>query len=98
MSTIKSLIMDWHFYSNDPTTRFQDILSDIEQDPACHQLPLQSFLALPMQRVTRYPLLLDSICQRLPMNSAQRQMANRTCDTLRAVIIVNIEMIYADII
>lgn len=38
---------------------FRDVLREIEKRPACGGLPLLSFLILPMQRVTRLPLLTD---------------------------------------
>ncbi|ETE57828.1 Rho guanine nucleotide exchange factor 16, partial [Ophiophagus hannah] len=45
-------------------------LKRIEQMPECGSLPLFSFLILPMQRVTRLPLLLDTVCQKTPVNTA----------------------------
>lgn len=38
---------------------FRDVLREIEKRPACGGLPMISFLILPMQRVTRLPLLMD---------------------------------------
>ncbi|EDL14963.1 mCG3923, isoform CRA_a [Mus musculus] len=38
---------------------FRDVLKEIEKRPACGGLPMISFLILPMQRVTRLPLLTD---------------------------------------
>ena len=38
---------------------FVDTLSQLESDPACQGLKMQSFLTLPMQRITRLPLLVD---------------------------------------
>lgn len=32
---------------------------------ACQGLTIQSFLTLPMQRITRLPLLVDAVCHRL---------------------------------
>ncbi|KAM8792236.1 rho guanine nucleotide exchange factor 16 [Rhynchonycteris naso] len=41
---------------------FRDVLREIEKRPACGGLPMISFLILPMQRVTRLPLLMDTLC------------------------------------
>uniref|UniRef100_A0A8C6Y3K8 Rho guanine nucleotide exchange factor 16 n=1 Tax=Naja naja TaxID=35670 RepID=A0A8C6Y3K8_NAJNA len=49
---------------------FKESLKRIEQMPECGSLPLISFLILPMQRVTRLPLLLDTVCQKTPVNTA----------------------------
>lgn len=41
--------------------RFAAELCQLESSPACNKLPLLSFLLLPMQRVTRLPLLISAI-------------------------------------
>ncbi|XP_017322622.1 rho guanine nucleotide exchange factor 16 [Ictalurus punctatus] len=45
-------------------TAFKEVLKQIESSPECGSLPMISFLILPMQRVTRLPLLMDTICQK----------------------------------
>ncbi|CAK6951187.1 rho guanine nucleotide exchange factor 16 [Scomber scombrus] len=45
-------------------TAFKETLKQIEGSSECGGLPMISFLILPMQRVTRLPLLLDTICQK----------------------------------
>jgi len=40
-------------------------LSSLERAPEAESLPLQSFLILPMQHVTRLPLLVDAILHQL---------------------------------
>ncbi|XP_052459511.1 rho guanine nucleotide exchange factor 16 [Carassius gibelio] len=50
---------------------FRDTLKEIEGSEACGGLPMISFLILPMQRITRLPLLLDTICQKTPKESAE---------------------------
>nr|XP_020473207.1 rho guanine nucleotide exchange factor 16 [Monopterus albus]XP_020473216.1 rho guanine nucleotide exchange factor 16 [Monopterus albus]XP_020473223.1 rho guanine nucleotide exchange factor 16 [Monopterus albus]XP_020473232.1 rho guanine nucleotide exchange factor 16 [Monopterus albus]XP_020473239.1 rho guanine nucleotide exchange factor 16 [Monopterus albus] len=47
-------------------TAFKETLKQIEGSKDCGGLPMISFLILPMQRVTRLPLLLDTICQKTP--------------------------------
>lgn len=43
--------------SKNPT--FKEVLTRIEGHPDCRNLPMISFLILPMQRITRLPLLMD---------------------------------------
>ncbi|XP_035237898.1 rho guanine nucleotide exchange factor 16 [Anguilla anguilla] len=43
---------------------FREVLKRIENSTECGGLPVISFLILPMQRVTRLPLLLDTISQK----------------------------------
>ncbi|XP_078281286.1 LOW QUALITY PROTEIN: rho guanine nucleotide exchange factor 16 [Rhinoraja longicauda] len=45
-------------------TQFKEVLQQIQSKPECGGLPIISFLILPMQRVTRLPLLVDTICQK----------------------------------
>ncbi|XP_066996178.2 uncharacterized protein [Anabrus simplex] len=41
--------------------KFNDALERIQTNPACEAFPLQSFLTQPMQRITRFPLLVEAI-------------------------------------
>nr|XP_009940709.1 PREDICTED: rho guanine nucleotide exchange factor 26 [Opisthocomus hoazin] len=50
---------------------FKEVLSRIESHEDCRNLPMISFLILPMQRVTRLPLLMDTICQKTPKDSSK---------------------------
>ncbi|XDV48536.1 hypothetical protein PO909_017935 [Leuciscus waleckii] len=52
-------------------TAFRESLKQIEGSEECGGLPMISFLILPMQRVTRLPLLLDTICQKTPHDKAE---------------------------
>ncbi|KAM4772567.1 rho guanine nucleotide exchange factor 26 [Rhinophrynus dorsalis] len=56
---------------------FKDVLSKIESHEDCRNLPMISFLILPMQRVTRLPLLMDTICQKTPKDSAKYEACKR---------------------
>ncbi|KAK7151653.1 hypothetical protein R3I94_008104 [Phoxinus phoxinus] len=51
------------------SSSFKEVLTRIEAHPDCRNLPMISFLILPMQRVTRLPLLMDTICQKTPTDS-----------------------------
>ncbi|TRY99427.1 hypothetical protein DNTS_022985 [Danionella cerebrum] len=50
---------------------FREALKPIESSEECGGLPMLSFLILPMQRVTRLPLLMDTICQKSPKETAE---------------------------
>ncbi|XP_028437929.1 rho guanine nucleotide exchange factor 16 [Perca flavescens] len=50
---------------------FKEALKQIEGSSECGGLPMISFLILPMQRVTRLPLLLDTISQKTPDTTAE---------------------------
>uniref|UniRef100_A0A7N5JMG6 Intersectin 2 n=1 Tax=Ailuropoda melanoleuca TaxID=9646 RepID=A0A7N5JMG6_AILME len=47
----------------DEDTDFKDFLKKLASDPRCKGMPLSSFLLKPMQRITRYPLLIRSILE-----------------------------------
>lgn len=56
---------------------FKEVLSRIESQEECRNLPMISFLILPMQRVTRLPLLMDTICQKTPRDSPKYEVCKR---------------------
>ncbi|KAG8434200.1 hypothetical protein GDO86_012536 [Hymenochirus boettgeri] len=61
---------------------FKEALKQIEMKPECGGLPMISFLILPMQRVTRLPLLMDTICQKMNVNT---QAYEETTQALKAL-------------
>ena len=52
-------------------SKFNEVLKQIESQPICQGLTLHSYLLLPMQRVTRYPLLIEAILKRLSSKSSR---------------------------
>uniref|UniRef100_UPI003F69F5F4 rho guanine nucleotide exchange factor 16 isoform 5 n=1 Tax=Danio rerio TaxID=7955 RepID=UPI003F69F5F4 len=50
---------------------FRETLKQIETSEDCGGLPMLSFLILPMQRVTRLPLLMDTICEKTTKETAE---------------------------
>lgn len=48
---------------------FKDILDILENDSICCGLSIHSFLMLPMQRITRLPLLIDAVMTKLKSNN-----------------------------
>jgi neuronal guanine nucleotide exchange factor len=64
---------------------FREKLEWLESDPKCQKLDLQSFLALPMQRVTRLPLLFDAIYKNLSEDDPSYQAVEQCLYTLHKV-------------
>ena len=62
---------------------FREVLQKIQQRNECQSLPLQSFLALPFQRMTRLPLLMKSVMEQLDSNS-ENQNFHRARDAYEA--------------
>ncbi|CAK9798682.1 NGEF [Anthophora quadrimaculata] len=52
--------------------KFTEAVSQIEARPTCQSLSLHSFLMLPMQRITRLPLLVDAVLSKLPIEHADK--------------------------
>lgn len=65
---------------------FKEVLTRIESHPDCRNLPMISFLILPMQRVTRLPLLMDTICQKTPKDSAQYEECKKALQAVSKVV------------
>ena len=55
-SSVPSLFLGSDFF-----TSLSIILQKLASDPRCKGMPLSSFLLKPMQRITRYPLLIRSV-------------------------------------
>uniref|UniRef100_A0A8C9U095 Intersectin-1 n=1 Tax=Scleropages formosus TaxID=113540 RepID=A0A8C9U095_SCLFO len=47
----------------DEVPEFKEFVKRLAMDPRCKGMPLSSFLLKPMQRVTRYPLLIRNVCE-----------------------------------
>uniref|UniRef100_A0A667Y728 Rho guanine nucleotide exchange factor 26 n=1 Tax=Myripristis murdjan TaxID=586833 RepID=A0A667Y728_9TELE len=65
---------------------FKEVLTRIEAHPDCRNLPMISFLILPMQRITRLPLLMDTICQKTPKDSAQYEECKKALQAVSKVV------------
>ena len=50
-----------------------EALRNLESSPLCQKLSMESFLNLPMQRVTRLPLLLDAINKMLQQTGSTEE-------------------------
>ncbi|XP_036389412.1 rho guanine nucleotide exchange factor 16 [Megalops cyprinoides] len=65
---------------------FREVLKRIENSAECGGLPVISFLILPMQRVTRLPLLMDTICQKTPEDVAEYSAAVRALKAISKLV------------
>ncbi|XP_039420027.1 rho guanine nucleotide exchange factor 16 [Corvus cornix cornix] len=65
---------------------FKETLKQIERKPECGGLPMISFLILPMQRVTRLPLLLDTVQQKTNAHSAAYGAATRAVKAISKLV------------
>ncbi|XP_036817227.1 rho guanine nucleotide exchange factor 26 [Oncorhynchus mykiss] len=65
---------------------FKEVLTRIEGHPDCRNLPMISFLILPMQRVTRLPLLMDVICQKASKGSSQYEACKKALQSVSKVV------------
>ncbi|CAG9783397.1 unnamed protein product [Diatraea saccharalis] len=61
---------------------FVTALKRLESHRACQSLSLHSFLMLPMQRVTRLPLLMDAVLRHLPPHDHEYSACARALATL----------------
>uniref|UniRef100_A0A803VXQ1 Intersectin-1 n=1 Tax=Ficedula albicollis TaxID=59894 RepID=A0A803VXQ1_FICAL len=52
----------------DEVPEFKEFVKRLAMDPRCKGMPLSSFLLKPMQRVTRYPLIIKNILENTPEN------------------------------
>ena len=56
-----------------------ETLRDLESSRVCQSLAMHSFLMLPMQRVTRLPLLVEAIYKRLQLT----ERSEEECETCK---------------
>ncbi|KAM9242924.1 rho guanine nucleotide exchange factor 16 isoform 1-T2 [Dugong dugon] len=65
---------------------FHEALQEIERQPACGGLPMISFLILPMQRVTRLPLLMDTLCLKSQGHPERYKAASRAMKAISKLV------------
>ncbi|XP_044753441.1 uncharacterized protein LOC123312918 isoform X2 [Coccinella septempunctata] len=67
-------------------TFFSDTLKQLEASPVCQCLSLYSFLMLPMQRITRWPLLLDAVLKRLEPHDPEYSTCQYVLATISKIV------------
>ena len=70
-------------FSENP--RFVEAVRELEASPICQSLKMQSFLMLPMQRITRLPLLIDAIFTRLDSDSSEFEVCREALEIINKV-------------
>jgi len=65
---------------------FSDFLGKLESSPRSQGLSLQSFLMLPMQRITRLPLLMDAICRHCEPGSEEFSKTDKALSAIHQVV------------
>ncbi|KAK2705635.1 hypothetical protein QYM36_015873 [Artemia franciscana] len=65
---------------------FTEVLRRLESSPACQNLSMHSFLMLPMQRITRLPLLVDAIYRRIDFTCPQFEICKMALATLNKIV------------
>ncbi|XP_060816416.1 uncharacterized protein LOC132907382 [Bombus pascuorum] len=67
-------------------SKFIETISQIEARSTCQSLSLHSFLMLPMQRITRLPLLADAVLSKLPVTCEDRSHWEKVLSSLSYVV------------
>ena len=65
--------------------QFKLVLKKLESDPICQSQEMRSFLILPMQRITRLPLLLEAVAHRMEPQSAEYPSVQKAVQALNKV-------------
>eukprot|EP00095_Tigriopus_kingsejongensis_P010586 maker-scaffold449_size167299-snap-gene-0.16 protein:Tk10586 transcript:maker-scaffold449_size167299-snap-gene-0.16-mRNA-1 annotation:"hypothetical protein DAPPUDRAFT_43086" len=66
--------------------KFVETLKELESNPVCQSLAMHSFLMLPMQRITRLPLLIQAIYNRLNSQSDEYSSCKEALETINKIV------------
>ncbi|KAJ9590440.1 hypothetical protein L9F63_016527, partial [Diploptera punctata] len=66
--------------------KFSEVLAHLESSPVCQALSLHSFLMLPMQRITRLPLLIDAVFTRLNSDNTEYDTCKLALATINKIV------------
>lgn len=76
---------------------FQKFCEANERRPESRKLPIQSFLSRPTTRMGRYPILLDTLIGRTPLDHEDRVSSQQAADSIRETLSkINVEAGRAD--
>ncbi|KAL7977962.1 hypothetical protein Chor_004949 [Crotalus horridus] len=67
-------------------TRFQQFMQEAESHPQCRRLQLKDLIIAEMQRLTKYPLLLENILKHSPGQTPEHQKLCRARDHCRELL------------
>ncbi|CAN7986993.1 unnamed protein product, partial [Ixodes pacificus] len=71
----------------DTRPEWVEALERLERAPCCQGLSMSSFLLLPMQRITRLPLLVDAILKRLPEGSPKYRRCQEALTAINKIVL-----------
>ena len=74
-----------HTQRSETNIMFREYLRRLESHKRCQNLSMQSFLLLPMQRITRLPLLILAILNRTPLDHPDHELVEQTLRTVQKV-------------
>ncbi|NXX42837.1 ARHGB factor, partial [Tricholaema leucomelas] len=67
-------------------SRFQLFMQEAESNPQCRRLQLKDLIVSEMQRLTKYPLLLENIIKHTEVGSSEQEKLCRARDQCRAIL------------
>jgi hypothetical protein len=65
--------------------KFAEVLQQLESNPICQSLSLHSYLMLPIQRITRLPLLVEAVRNHLDQTDDEYSTCQLALATLNKV-------------
>ena len=72
-------------WSREKNVMFREYLRRLETHKRCQHLSMQSFLLLPMQRITRLPLLILAILNKTPLDHPDHRIVENALRTIQKV-------------
>ncbi|KAM6100812.1 LOW QUALITY PROTEIN: rho guanine nucleotide exchange factor 11-like, partial [Pterocles gutturalis] len=66
--------------------RFQSFMQEAESNPQCRRLQLKDLIISEMQRLTKYPLLLENILKHTPAGTSEHEKLLRARDQCRDIL------------
>eukprot|EP00117_Sycon_ciliatum_P020214 scpid36823/ scgid6117/ Rho guanine nucleotide exchange factor 16; Ephexin-4 len=66
--------------------RFNEVVAQLENDKKCQGLPLLSFFTLPTQRITRFPLLIVAIIDRMQPEDKNYETSQQSLELTQALV------------
>ena len=85
LCAIECFILSSLFRCSEVNLMFREYLRRLESDEVCQNLTMMSFLLLPMQRITRLPLLILAILNRTPLDHPDYGVVEATLRCVQTV-------------
>eukprot|EP00127_Corallochytrium_limacisporum_P006651 Clim_evm30s232 gene=Clim_evmTU30s232 len=72
--------------------KFKELIKDCSEDPRCKKLDMESFLAAPFHRITKYPLLLRNLQKVTPEDNPDFETLTTILEHLDTIVSISNEM------